>query len=180
MSGKTKDWLESYASAPWAQRRTSVSNSLSVSMRTGAQELTMAVRFLNEKGYYPKTRSEIAGMCVAVLASQFPEEEWVGVEEAHSFLDTHFGIATQVRGKRVRSSRIAQVDVRKKAYQPFAEQASSEPLPEPKLIERGDERVIVLPTSQDVARFTEEKADYLKELNATAMSEAMAQAIGLL
>ena len=112
------DWIENYGkNKEWAQRRTALTNSLTVSARTGAREMVAAVRWLEQQGLSPKSRSDIVGMCVKAIASLTPQEEWPSTAEvAHSFLDTHFGVLTTVRGHRIRSSRIADPEERAKAY----------------------------------------------------------------
>lgn len=115
-------WIEDYGKGKkWVEKRMEVQNSLTVSARTGARELVAAVRWLTQMGYEPATRSEIVGLCVKVVASQVGEEDWVGIEEAHNFLDQHFGVLTKRAGKRVRSSRIRDPQVREKAYEMMQE-----------------------------------------------------------
>lgn len=110
-------WIDDYGKGKsWAAQRMGVQNSLTVSARTGARELVAAVRWLTQNGYEPTTRSEIVGLCVKVVASQVGEEDWVSTEEAHNFLDQHFGVLTKRAGKMVRSARIKDPLVREEAY----------------------------------------------------------------
>lgn len=113
------DWIENYGrNKEWVQRRTALTNSLTVSARTGAREMVAAVHWLEQQGLSPKSRSDIVGMCVKAIASLTPQEEWPSTTEvAHSFLDTHFGVLTTVRGHRTRTSRIVDPEERAKAYE---------------------------------------------------------------
>lgn len=110
-------WVDDYGRGKsWMAQRMGVQNSLTVSARTGARELVAAVRWLTQNGYEPTTRSEIVGLCVRVVASQVGEEDWVSTEEAHNFLDQHFGVLTKRAGKMVRSARIRDPQMREEAY----------------------------------------------------------------
>lgn len=110
-------WIDDYGKGKsWVAQRMGVQNSLTVSARTGARELVAAVRWLTQNGYEPTTRSEIVGLCVKMVASQVGEEDWVSTEEAHNFLDQHFGVLTKRAGKMVRSARIKDPQVREEAY----------------------------------------------------------------
>lgn len=119
-------WIDDYGKGKsWMAQRMSVQNSLTVSARTGARELVAAVRWLTQNGYEPTTRSEIVGLCVKVVASQVDEEDWVSTEEAHNFLDQHFGVLTKRAGKMVRSARIRDPQVREEAYRMMQEMDGS-------------------------------------------------------
>lgn len=70
-------------------------DSVSVTSRVRLRELAVALRYMEERGVRPKTRSEIVSLCVQAVAGVVPEEEWPSLEESILELDGRFPVATR-------------------------------------------------------------------------------------
>lgn len=70
-------------------------DSVSVTSRVKLRELAVALRYMEERGVRPKTRSEIISLCVQAVAGVVPEEEWPSLEESILELDGRFPVATR-------------------------------------------------------------------------------------
>lgn len=70
-------------------------DSVSVCSRVKLRELAVALRYMEERGVRPKTRSEIVSLCVQAVAGVVPEGEWPSLEESILELDGRFPVATR-------------------------------------------------------------------------------------
>lgn len=70
-------------------------DSVSVTSRVKFRELAVALRYMEERGVRPRTRSEIVSLCVQAVAGITPEEEWPSLEESILELDGRFPVATR-------------------------------------------------------------------------------------
>ena len=70
-------------------------DSVSVCSRVKLRELAAALRYMEERGVRPKTRSEIISLCVQAVAGVVPEEEWPSLEDSILELDGRFPVATR-------------------------------------------------------------------------------------
>lgn len=70
-------------------------DSVSVTSRVRLRELAAALRYMEERGVRPKTRSEIVSLCVQAVAGVVPEEAWPSLEESILELDGRFPVATR-------------------------------------------------------------------------------------
>lgn len=69
---------------------------LSLAARVSPRALAGTVRFLQDHGHYPKSRSEIVAMALLVLANQLASEELpTSDEQALAFLDREFPVKTR-------------------------------------------------------------------------------------
>lgn len=70
-------------------------DSVSVTSRVKLRELAVALRYMEERGVRPRTRSEIVSLCVQAVAAVIPEEEWPSLDDAILELDGRFPVATR-------------------------------------------------------------------------------------
>lgn len=69
---------------------------LSLAARVSPRALAGTVRFLQDHGHFPKSRSEIVAMALLVLANQLASEELpTSDEQALAFLDREFPVKTR-------------------------------------------------------------------------------------
>lgn len=70
-------------------------DSVSVTSRVKLRELAVALRYMEDRGVRPRTRSEIVSLCVQAVAAVIPEEEWPSLDDAILELDGRFPVATR-------------------------------------------------------------------------------------
>lgn len=69
--------------------------SISVSARVRVREMVAALDYMEMRGVYPRTRSEIVSLCVQAVAGIIPQGRWKSLGEAISVLDGRFPVATR-------------------------------------------------------------------------------------
>ena len=96
MGGDWAGLTRLHASGVQNLEESKMKQTLSLAARVSPRALAGTVRFLQDHGHYPKSRSEIVAMALLVLANQLASEELpTSDEQALAFLDREFPVKTR-------------------------------------------------------------------------------------